>query len=166
MGCFSLSYCPLISLKHASSCYHRTCRIAWHLMEFKVLLVYKRHCLLSPVQPRLSPTLLSRILTCRVSPVFPRTQWGIQWDKGIPPLCLPILRDKCQVMLFLVALCATVATYGIRNATAIGTIAITHAFVTTRCPPVRCTNFSPLIMVLVSNALLGSFMWYCCNFWH
>ncbi|KAG6780291.1 hypothetical protein POTOM_013145 [Populus tomentosa] len=23
------------------------------------------------------------------------------------------------------------------------------------CPPVRCTNFSPLIMVLVSNALLG-----------
>jgi hypothetical protein len=39
-GCFSLSYCPLISLKHASSCYHRTCRIAWHLMESKVLLVY------------------------------------------------------------------------------------------------------------------------------
>jgi hypothetical protein len=34
-------------------------------------------------------------------------------------------------MLFLVALCATAATYGIRNATAIGTIAITHAFVKT-----------------------------------
>jgi len=49
MGCFSLSYCPLISLKHAISCYHRTCRIAWHLMEFKVLLVYKRLCLLSSV---------------------------------------------------------------------------------------------------------------------
>ncbi|KAG6780324.1 hypothetical protein POTOM_013178 [Populus tomentosa] len=58
-----------------------------------------------------------------------RTQWGIQWDKGFPPLCLPILRDKCQVMLFLVALCATAATYGIRNATAIGTIAITHSHV-------------------------------------
>uniref|UniRef100_A0A3N7G1G0 Uncharacterized protein n=1 Tax=Populus trichocarpa TaxID=3694 RepID=A0A3N7G1G0_POPTR len=51
MGYFSLSYCPLISLKHASSCYHRTCRNAWHLMEFKVLLVYKRLCLLSPCNP-------------------------------------------------------------------------------------------------------------------
>jgi hypothetical protein len=49
MGCFSLSYCPLISLKHVSSWYHRTCRIAWHLMEFKVMLVYKRHYLLSLV---------------------------------------------------------------------------------------------------------------------
>ena len=49
MGYFSLSYCPLITLKHANSCYHRTCRNAWYLMEFKVLLVYKRHCLLSPV---------------------------------------------------------------------------------------------------------------------
>lgn len=48
-GCFSLSYCPLISLKHVSSWYHRTCRIAWHLIEFKVMLVYKRHCLLSLV---------------------------------------------------------------------------------------------------------------------
>jgi len=48
-GCFSLSYCPLISLKHVSSWYHRTCRIAWHLMKFKVILVYKRHCLLSLV---------------------------------------------------------------------------------------------------------------------
>ena len=48
-GCFSLSYCPLISLKHVSSWYHRTYRIAWHLMEFKVMLVYKRHCLLSLV---------------------------------------------------------------------------------------------------------------------
>jgi hypothetical protein len=40
MGYFSLSYCPLINLKYANSCYHRTCRIAWHLMQFKVLLVY------------------------------------------------------------------------------------------------------------------------------
>jgi len=47
-------------------------------------------------------------------------------------------------MLFLVALCATAATYGI----AIETIAITHAFVTTRCPPVHCTNCSPLILDL------------------
>jgi hypothetical protein len=39
-----------------------------------------------------------------------------------------------------------------------GSIIVTHAFVTTRCPPVRCTNFSPLIMVVVNNALLGSFM--------
>jgi hypothetical protein len=48
-GCFSLSYCPQISLRHVSSWYHRTCRIAWHLMEFKVMLVYKRHRLLSLV---------------------------------------------------------------------------------------------------------------------
>jgi hypothetical protein len=33
----------------ASSCYHRPCRNAWDLMEFKVLLVYKWHCLLSLV---------------------------------------------------------------------------------------------------------------------
>jgi hypothetical protein len=52
------------------------------------------------------------------------------------------------------------STYGIRNATAIGTIAIT------RCPSVLCTNFSPPIMVLVSNAFLGSFMCYCCHLWH
>jgi len=64
-----------------------------------------------------------------------------------------MLRDKCQVMLFLVALCATASPYGIRNATFIGNIAITHAFVTIRCPTVRCTNCSPLIMVQVSNAL-------------
>jgi hypothetical protein len=56
-------------------------------------------------------------------------------------------------MLFLVALCATAAT-------AIGTIAIIHAIGAARCPSVLCTNFSPLIMVLVSNALLGSFMCY------
>ena len=49
MGYFSLSYCPLISLKHVSSWYHRTCKIAWHLMEIKVMLVYKGHCLLSLV---------------------------------------------------------------------------------------------------------------------
>jgi len=48
-GCFSLSYCPQISLRHVSSWHHRTCRIAWHLMEFKVMLVYKRHRLLSLV---------------------------------------------------------------------------------------------------------------------
>jgi hypothetical protein len=58
------------------------------------------------------------------------------------------------------------STYGIRNATAIGTIAITHAFGITRCPSVLCTNFSPPIMVLVSNAFLGSFMCYCCHLWH
>ena len=49
MGYFSLSYCPLITLKHANSCYHRTRRNAWHQMEFKVLLVYNQQCLLSPV---------------------------------------------------------------------------------------------------------------------
>jgi len=51
-------------------------------------------------------------------------------------------------MLFLVALCATVATYGIRNATAIETIAITHASVTASYPPVHCTSCSPLILDL------------------
>lgn len=56
-------------------------------------------------------------------------------------------------VLFLEALYATAAPHGIRNATAIGTIATTHAFVTTSCPPVYCTNCSPSIMVQFSNAL-------------
>ncbi|KAJ6389653.1 hypothetical protein OIU77_027888 [Salix suchowensis] len=51
------------------------------------------------------------------------------------------------------ALCAMSASYGIRNATATGTIATTHAFVMTSCSPVYCTNISPSIMVQVSNAL-------------
>lgn len=56
-------------------------------------------------------------------------------------------------MLFLVAICAMSAPYGIRNATATGTIATTHAFVTTSCSPVYCTNCSPSIMFQLSNAL-------------
>jgi len=48
-GLFLPIYCPLINLKYSSSYYYRTCRNAWHQMEFKVLLVYKRHCLQSPV---------------------------------------------------------------------------------------------------------------------
>ena len=67
-----------------------------------------------------------------------------------------VQNPNMQVMLFLVALCAT----------DIGTIVITHAFVTTRYPTVRCTNCSPLIIVQVSNALLGSFMCHCCHLWH
>jgi len=124
------------------------CLLSWTASHSMPLKFRIKGCFSLSYRPQISLKHVSSWYhrTCRVSPVFHRTQWGIQWDKGFPPLCLPILRDKCQVMVFLVALCATASPYSIRNATAIGTIAITHAFVTTRCLPVRCTNCSPHII--------------------
>ncbi|KAG6780301.1 hypothetical protein POTOM_013155 [Populus tomentosa] len=73
---------------------------------------------------------------------------GNSMGQGIPSTMFVNFMQNCQVMLFLVALCATAshmalemplvalcATCGISNATAIETIAITHEFVTTSYPP-------------------------------
>jgi hypothetical protein len=71
-GFFSLSYCPLISLKHARSCYHRTCRIAWHLMEFKVLPP------VSGVTQTIPNTVVQNPNMQSIPGVSQRTQWKIQ----------------------------------------------------------------------------------------